>query len=105
MLSSLFGNNRKRKKEKGISLLTTVFDHIECELLCGILENNGIPFFIKEDGSGSFSKIITGFSIFGTHIYVSDGDLERAKELLRFMEETSSGSKEYDEDMHEDGKL
>ena len=86
MLLSLFSNNRKRKKEKGLSLLTTVFDHIECELLCGILENNSIPFIIKEDGGGSFSKIINGFYIFGKHIYVSDGFLYRAKELLRFMD-------------------
>ena len=89
MLDSLFGGERKRKKEKGISLLGTVFNNIECDLLCGMLENNGIPFILKEDGGGSFSKIVTGFSIFGTHIYVSDGDLERAKELLAFLREST----------------
>ena len=80
---------------KDLELLVTVNDRIYQSIVESVLTDNEIPFISKERGSGAAVKVITGFSLFGTDIFVLKTDLERAAELL---EQLSAGIDECDAD-------
>ena len=46
-----------------------------------------IPYLVKNRGSGTVVKVITGFSVFGADIFVLKEDIEKAKELIRPLSE------------------
>lgn len=85
--------DRKDGKGKFISegvdveMLTTVNDHLEAELLQGILENYGIPSYSQDEESGGYMRIYMGYSIYGEKIYVRSSDLPAAKECLKEWED------------------
>lgn len=78
----LFGLDKSNPPLKDLELLITVNDRIYQSIIESILTDNEIPFISKERGSGAAVKVITGFSVFGTDIFVLSGDLERARALL-----------------------
>lgn len=63
-------------------LLTTVYQKNEAAMLGALLEDSGIPYFIKEKGNGGYLKIYMGYTIFGEEIYVNENQYEQAKELV-----------------------
>ena len=81
-MDRFFGLDRARDAEDGISLFTTVHDDVEKSLLCGILEEEGIPYLLKDRGSGEAVRILSGFSVFGSDIFVPTELLAKAEELL-----------------------
>ena len=72
-----------------IVALTNVRTPIEAEMLQDILQQEGIAVMIKEHGSGGYSKIYMGISLFGETLYVNDYDYPRAVELMQAMEQNS----------------
>lgn len=84
MLDELFGLEKNHKIAFGddVDLLTTVYDEGSLAIIRGLLESEDIPYLAKERGSGSAMRIMTGFSMFGTDIFVPVAALEKAKELL-----------------------
>lgn len=91
----LFGLDKSNPPMKDLELLVTVNDRIYQSIVESVLTDNEIPFISKERGSGAAVKVITGFSLFGTDIFVLKTDLERAAELL---EQLSAGIDECDAD-------
>ena len=87
-----FGLDRAKKHPDGLELLATVYDNAALAVTRSILEGAGIPFLIKERGAGSSVKIIAGFSMFGTDIYVHKEDLEVAAELLALDADKEAGT-------------
>jgi hypothetical protein len=73
-----------------IVALTNVRTEIEAELLQDILQQEGIAVMIKEHGSGGYSKIYMGISLFGETLYVNDYDYPRAVELIQAMEQSGA---------------
>ena len=73
-----------------IVALTNVRTEIEAELLQDILQQEGIAVMIKEHGSGGYSKIYMGISLFGETLYVNDYDYPRAVELMQAMEQNGA---------------
>ena len=73
-----------------IVALTNVRTEIEAELLQDILQQEGIAVMIKEQGSGGYSKIYMGISLFGETLYVNDYDYPRAVELIQAMEQSGA---------------
>jgi hypothetical protein len=63
-------------------LLRTANNNFEVDIIKGILEENKIPYLLKEKGIGSYMKIITGSSMYGTDIFVDKLVYERASELI-----------------------
>ena len=90
----LFGLDKSNPPMKDLELLVTVNDRIYQSIVESVLTDNEIPFLSKERGSGSAVKVITGFSLFGTDIFVLKTDLERAAELL---EQLNTAADECDE--------
>lgn len=78
----LFGLDKPAAADKNTALLTTVHDNVELEIIRDILAEEGIPCQSRERGSGSAVKIITGYSMYGSDVYVPVAALERAQELL-----------------------
>ena len=81
-MDRFFGLEHASKQGEKISLLTTVHDDVEKNLLCGILEEEKIPYLLKDRGSGEAVRILSGFSLFGSDIYVPTELLGVATELL-----------------------
>ncbi len=73
-----------------IVALTNVRTPIEAEMLQDILQQEGIAVMVKEHGSGGYSKIYMGISLFGETLYVHDYDYSRAVELMHAMEQTGA---------------
>ena len=73
-----------------IVALTNVRTEIEAELLQDILQQEGIAVMRKEHGSGGYSKIYMGISLFGETLYVNDYDYPRAVELMQAMEQSGA---------------
>jgi hypothetical protein len=78
----LFGLGKPKKKDDNMELLVTTHDNIEQSILQSILEGEGIPYMTSDRGSGAAMRIIAGYSMFGTDIYVPKELLEQARELL-----------------------
>ena len=57
-------------------------DNIALSVLRSILDGEKIPYLIRERGSGSSVKIIAGYSMFGTDVFVPTSAIERAREVL-----------------------
>lgn len=78
----LFGLDKPSHCEEGTALLTTVRDNVGLAVVRSLLDGAEIPYIIKERGSGSSVKIIVGFSMFGTDIFVPESRLEEALALI-----------------------
>ncbi|MGI6166723.1 MAG: hypothetical protein ACOYIA_01120 [Eubacteriales bacterium] len=85
----IFGLDKPHRPPEGLEFLTTVYDNAALAVVRSILEGAVIPYLIKERGIGS---TVTGFSMFGTDIYVRRGDLEVAAGLLEYDAEEDVGS-------------
>lgn len=86
-------------------LLTTVYKKNEAAMFGALLNDSGIPYFIKYKGMGSYLKLYMGFTVFGEEIYVNENQYDKAKELwdLYFSnnEDTSYEELKFSEDREE----
>lgn len=79
---------RDTKKKDDINqidlvLLKTVSNNIELDILKSILEDNNIPYIVKDHGAGGHMRIISGGAApFVTDILVEKSAYENAKELI-----------------------
>ncbi len=80
----LFGLEKPHKISDGdeVSHLITVYDVALLGIVRGMLEDENIPYLVRERGTGSAMRILTGFSSFGTDVYVPTRALETAKGLV-----------------------
>ena len=82
MKDFLFGFDGPAKYDENLELLTTVYDNVELSVLRSVLEGEKIPYMIRERGSGSSVRIITGFTMYGTDVFVPKTIIGQAKEIL-----------------------
>lgn len=81
-MDSLFGLERVSAHDDTLELLTTIYDRAQRMIVESILQDANIPYLAKERGSGSMVKVIAGYSMFGTDIFVRREQLELATELI-----------------------
>ena len=88
-MSDLFGLERPHKISDGdeVSHLITVYDMAVLGIVRGLLEDENIPYLVRERGTGSAMRILTGFSLYGTDVYVPTDALETAKGLVAGLED------------------
>ena len=84
----LFGLEKPHKISDGdeVSHLITVYDVAVLGIVRGMLEDEDIPYLVRERGTGSAMRIMTGLSMFGTDVYVPTHALEVAKGLVAGLE-------------------
>ena len=78
----LFGKDEPHAQYDNVVCVRTVYDNVQLAMVESVLIGEKIPYLLKERGAGSSVKIITGFSLYGTDIFVDKKDEERAREVL-----------------------
>ncbi len=86
-MDRLFGLNGPARQE-GLSPLRSFFDTVSLTVAEQALRDAEIPFLKKERGSGAAVRLIAGFQMFGTDLFVRPEDLERATELMEALFDT-----------------
>ncbi len=81
-MDQFFGLDHPAKADGDIALLTTTHDDVEKNIICGILEEEEIPFLAKDRGAGEAVRVVTGYSMYGCDIYVPAALFEKANALL-----------------------
>ena len=81
-MDSFFGLDRVSPHDENLELLITVYDSPSQMIIESILRDAEIPYLAKSRGSGTAVKVIAGFSMFGTDIFVLREHLETALELI-----------------------
>ena len=81
-MDSLFGLDRPASYDEYTAHLTTVHDPVELGIVRSILDAEKIPYRVRERGSGGIVKVIAGYSMYGTDIFVPAEVLPAAQELL-----------------------
>ena len=95
MMDKFFGLDNPAKVDKDVALLTTTHDDVEKNIICGILEEENIPFLAKDRGAGEAVRVVTGYSMYGCDIFVPSDLLEKANALL---DDYRNGEPVFDED-------
>ncbi len=62
--------------------LRSVSNEMEFGIIKEILDDNNIPYIVRDHGPGGHMRIIGGGSIFGTDIMVRESDFDEAVSLL-----------------------
>lgn len=65
--------------------ITKVFnaaDQIQAEMIHDHLKQNGIESMSKQPGTGEYVSITMGYSVYGTDIYVREGQKAKAESLI-----------------------
>ena len=75
------------KKENDSNEINTVVlrtsnDNIELSMIKELLDQNQIPYIIKEQGIGGYMRIISGSSLYGTDILVEESVFEKADAII-----------------------
>ena len=81
-MDKFFGLDNPAKLDEDTAHLTTTHDDVEKHIICGILEEENIPFLVKDRGAGEAVRVVTGYSMYGSDIYVPAALLEKANSLL-----------------------
>lgn len=82
MRNSMFGLDEISHHDEGQAYLCTTYSPTELQVILGILSGAEIPFLVKDRGAGGVSKVIMGFSLCGTDIFVPEAALEEAEALI-----------------------
>lgn len=103
MFDGLFGLEKPHRISDGedVELLTTVYDVVVLGMVRGLLEDAEIPYLVRERGTGSAMKLMTGFSLYGSDIFVPTKALETARDLIAGMENAEAVEILPDEDTAE----
>ena len=82
-LDKLFGLEKPAKStpEAG-ELLTTAYSNEELSTIESLLRSAEIPYRLCERGAGGVVRVIAGYNMYGTDIFVKADDVETARELL-----------------------
>lgn len=80
-MDTLFGFDRASKQE-GLEVVATVYSPEELAIIKTVLDAAEIPFLAKERGAGGIVKVVMGYSLYGTDIFVREEDAEVAIALL-----------------------
>ena len=85
-MDNLFGFDKVSAHDDNVELLFTVYDPSELTVLLSVLRDADIPYLCKERGSGGMMKIVAGFSVFGTDVFVLKEHYETAKAIFESSE-------------------
>ena len=65
-----------------VRLLRTADGEVTLSMIRGLLEEAGIPYYLRDRDFSSTLRICTGYTVYGTDVYVDEDDYERAEELV-----------------------
>lgn len=94
-LDKLFGLDKPEKttEETGV-LLTTAHGNEELAAIEALLRSAEIPYRLTDRGAGGVVRVISGYTMYGTDVFVREEDLETAQELLAPVDEEANEQSE-----------
>lgn len=72
----------EKLEEVKLIFLRTTNDIHELNIIKEILDDNEIPYVLKDRGIGGYMRIISGNLLYGTDILVEESTAEKAKAIL-----------------------
>lgn len=81
-MDRLFGLDRPAHADEGLVLVGTYFDNATLSVALSVLNEANIPYLQKERGAGGAMRILAGYNMFGTDVFVREEDAETALDLL-----------------------
>lgn len=81
-MDRLFGLDNPARADEGLVLVGTYFDNATLSVALSILNEANIPYLQKERGAGGAVRILAGYNMFGTDVFVREEDAETALDLL-----------------------
>ncbi|WP_313756163.1 DUF2007 domain-containing protein [Tissierella sp.] len=72
----------KQSNEIDLVLLRTTNNNFELGIIKSILDDNNIPYIVKDYGAGGYMRIISGDSPYRTDVLVEKSNYNQAKEIL-----------------------
>ena len=75
-------NKKDHKDNIDLVLLKTANNSMELNFIKNLLDENEIPYMIKDHGSGGYMRIASGYSIYGTDILVEKSMYQKAKVII-----------------------
>ena len=99
-MDNLFFGLDHPANEEDLVLLRTFHDDVSVTMAEEVLRDESIPFIKKDRGTGAAMRLITGYSMYGTDLFVAPDDLEKASALLEALFDVDSvveSDKERDE--------
>ena len=102
-LDKLFGLDKPEKttEETGV-LLTTAHGNEELAAIEALLRSAEIPYRLTDRGAGGVVRVISGYTMYGTDVFVREEDLETAQELLTPVDESAEDGEETIEQSEEE---
>ena len=90
----MFGLEKDHKIAHGeeVAHLTTVYDIAMLGMIRGLLEDADIPYLVHERATGSAMRIMTGFSLYGTDVFVPKAAEEAARDLIAGIDVNGEGA-------------
>ncbi|MBE6577414.1 MAG: DUF2007 domain-containing protein [Ruminococcaceae bacterium] len=85
-MDRIFGLDSASNQE-GLALVATIYNPAELAVIQTVLNSAEIPFLAKDRGAGGMVKVVMGYSVYGTDIFVREEDAEVAMELLTPVED------------------
>ncbi len=85
-MDSFFGFDKVSAHDDNVELLLTVYEPSELLVIESVLKDAGIPYLCRERGSGGLMKIVAGYSVFGTDVFVLKEHIETAKAIFESAE-------------------
>ena len=91
-LDKLFGFDRPAQpNDEANELLITVHGNEELAAVEALLRSADIPYRLLDRGAGGVVRVISGYTMYGTDIFVRPQDAETARELLTPVELDENG--------------
>jgi hypothetical protein len=83
LFDKLFGLDKPQKPADPTSaLLATAYGNEELAAMEALLRSAEIPYRLCDRGAGGVVRVISGYTMYGTDVFVREEDLEAARELL-----------------------
>lgn len=73
---------KKKSDDVNIVKLKGIENEMELDIIKSILEDNNIPYIIRDYGMGGHMRILSGTSVYSTDVMVSEEDFNKSKDLL-----------------------
>lgn len=81
-MDSFFGFDKVSTHDDNVELLLTVYEPSELMVVESVLKDAGIPYLCKDRGSGGMMKIVAGYSVFGTDVFVLKEHIDTARAIF-----------------------
>ena len=83
LFDKLFGLDQPKKPAEDVGeLLTTAYGNEELAAIEALLRSAEIPYRLCDRGAGGIVRVISGYTMYGTDVFVRTEDVETARELL-----------------------